>query len=76
MTVNIQDLSTMELTIEDYEQEFDGQWRIFNGTYWTHACNHKEQAIRRAKIWGGTAIGLAKFNYKLGMNEYFHVERV
>lgn len=76
MSVTIHDLSTTELTLEDYEKEFDGTWRIHNGQYWTHECNTKEQAIKRAKIWGGVAVGLAKYNYKLGMNEYIHVERV
>lgn len=76
MSVNILDLSTMELTTEDYESEFDGSWRIFNGTYWTHACNKKEQAIRRAKCWGGKAVGLAQFNESIGMNEYIEVEAV
>lgn len=76
MAVDILDLSTMELTIEDYEEEFDGFWRIFNGTCWTHACNTKEQAINRAKLWGGTAVGLARFNKELGMNEYTQVQRM
>lgn len=65
-----------ELTIEDYEEEFDNQWRIFNGRFWTQACNTKEQAINRAKIWGGTHVGLAVFNNELGMNEYREVEKV
>lgn len=72
------DINTVdvELTIEDYEREFDNTWRIFNGKRWVHACNTKEQAIRRAKIWGGTAVGLAKFNEHIGMNEYINAERV
>lgn len=76
MSVTIHDLSTMELTIEEYEEEFDGQWRIFNGQFWTHACNTKQQAINRAKLWGGTAVGLATFNRSLSMNEYKEVESV
>lgn len=76
MTMTIHDLNTMELTIEDYESEYEGRWRIFNGQFWTHACNTKEQAIRRAKLWGGTAVGLAVFNEELGMNEYQEVERI
>lgn len=76
MSVTIYDLSTTELTIEDYEVEYDKTWRIFDGASWTHACNTKEQAIRRAKLWGGTAVGLAKFDESLGMNEYVEVEAV
>lgn len=76
MSVTIHDISTMELTIEDYESEYDGKWRIFNGQFWTHSCNTKEQAMNRAKLWGGTAVGLAVFNKDLGMNEYRNVEKV
>lgn len=65
-----------ELTIDDYEEEYNGSWRIFNGRFWTHACNNKEQAISRAKLWGGTAIGLACFNKELGMNEYKQVLKI
>lgn len=36
------------LTIDDYERDFDGSWRIFNGESWVHACNTKKQAISRA----------------------------
>lgn len=64
------------LTLDDYEREFDGSWRIFNGVEWTHACNTKEQAVRRAKLWGGTAVGLAKFNEETGTNEYRNVEAI
>lgn len=73
MSVTIHDISTVELTIDDYEATYDGQWRIFNGQCWTHSCNTKEQAIRRAKLWGGTAVGLAVFNKDIGMNEYQEV---
>lgn len=65
-----------ELTIDDYEQEYDGSWRIFNGRFWTHACNTKEQAISRAKLWGGTHVGKAIFNQATGMNNYQEVVEV
>lgn len=74
--VEILDIETAEITLEDYEEEYDGTYRIFNGHFWTHACNTKEQAISRAKIWGGKAVGLAVFNKELGMNEYQNVEKV
>lgn len=64
------------LTIDDYEKDFDGAWRIFNGESWVHACNTKSQAISRAKILGGTAVGKAAFNEETGMNEYRSVEAV
>jgi len=69
-------LETESLTIDDYEKEFDGTWRIFNGKSWVHACNNKRQAIRRAKLWGGTAVGKAVFNDETGMNEYRNVEAI
>ena len=76
MGIQVYDLSTMELTIEDYEEEFDGVWRIFNGRFWTHACNTKEQAISRAKLWDGTHVGKARFNQTTGMNDYQEVESI
>lgn len=74
MPVIIHDLTTMELTIEDFESEYDGQWRIFNGQFWTHGCKTKNQAIIRAKIWGGTAVGKAHFNGEY--TEYKEVESI
>lgn len=62
--------------VKDHEKQFNDSWRIFNGVEWVHAFTTKKEAIKRAKSWGGTAVGKARFNPETEMNEYLEVEAV
>ena len=45
-----------------FEAQFDGCWRIYNGSVWTHAFIDKADALKMCKLWGGKAVAIAKYN--------------
>lgn len=52
------------------EMEYEGKWRIHNGSVWVHAFETKAEAIFWCKKWKGQAVALATFNPETGLNSY------
>lgn len=44
------------------EKQYDGHWRINNGSVWTHAFIDKADALKMCKLWGGKAVALAAYD--------------
>ena len=69
-------ITYLEPDFNAVEESQLNRWRIFNGSDWVHGFDTKEEAIKRARSWGGTAVGKARFNPATEMNEYLEVEAV
>lgn len=52
------------------EAEYDGKWRIHNGSTWVHAFETKAEAIFWCKKWKGQAVALATYDPVIGSNFY------
>lgn len=53
-----------------------GNWRVFNGQYWTHGFVDRDRAITFAEKNGGTAVGKAYLDKETSKVCYKQVAKV